>query len=194
MQAMAPTFFALYMSRDIDMTEPHNVFMLRVLFLGSTLLQLLAGVIVWLKVRSANDQRPVTLPAAAAGGQPTVTTVRVFDEGEVRKYLQGIVTNTALMAFFHLKLEASVPVYFQIFLGLFRVWDWEQFRLNVLGESEAEYPVLKRPFPQPPNPFASLMGMFNPPAEEAPAAAAVEGGPRVELVEDEQPAESKKTK
>lgn len=104
--------------------------------------------------------------------------------------------NTALMAFFHFKMEATLPLYFQMMMGLFRVWDWEMFRLHVLQESVQDFPNLKRPFPLPPNPFASLMGAFNPAAEEQGQEQAVEAdnGPRVEILEDDEDGEEKKTK
>jgi hypothetical protein len=53
--------------------------------------------------------------AVAPVAGPTQTVVD-FDMAEVKKFAQSIVTNTALMAFFHFKMEASIPVYFQIFM------------------------------------------------------------------------------
>ncbi len=208
MQAMAPTLFALYASRDVDWVDPHNVMMLRLLFAGSIVLQLVAGLVVWLRVQAANDRRPVAVPAPAAGAPPAAPlTVREFDLAEVRKYAQSIVTNAAFLGFLNYKFDMTVPVYFQvesrflvdinlngeqqIFMGLFRIYDWEMFRIHVLGvrdraaavvavftlfahqETAAEYPALNRPFPVPPNPLAGLMSAFNGPSEEAGAAPAV---------------------
>ncbi len=232
MQAMAPTLFALYASRDVDWVDPHNVMMLRLLFAGSIVLQLVAGLVVWLRVQAANDRRPVAVPAPAAGAPPAAPlTVREFDLAEVRKYAQSIVTNAAFLGFLNYKFDMTVPVYFQvessflvvfnlngdqkIFMGLFRIYDWEMFRIHVLGvrnraaavfavftlfanqETAAEYQALNRPFP-------GLMSAFNGPSEEAGAAPAVAaaaagdaaGEPRVEVLDDEAVVdeEPKKTK
>ena len=87
-------------------------------------------------------------------------------------------------------------------MGLFRLWDENIFRLNLWGETEEEYPALRRPFPQPPSPLAGLMSAFNGPSEEpaAPVAEAAAAGerPRVEVLdegeEEEAHQEPKKTK
>ncbi len=147
------------------------------------------------RVASKKDQRKVSVPASATA-PASEQTIHDFDMAQIKTYLTGIVTNTALMAFFHFKLEASVPIYFQIFMGLFRIWDWEMARMHLWGETEAEFPNLKRPFAQPPNPFASLMSAFNPPPEETsndapPPDAVAGGGPRVEVIDED---EDKKTK
>jgi hypothetical protein len=224
MQAMAPTLFMLYVSRDVDWLDGHNVMVLRLLFAGSIVLQLAAGLLVWLRVRAAADRRPVALPPASAEAPPVNTTVHDFDVAEVRKLAQSVVGNAAFLAFLNYKFDMAMPIYFQVFMGLFRIYDWEMFRIHVLGVRERErddvscsvshyhqdtaeeYPILKRPFPAPPSPFAGLMSAFNPPAEEpeAPAAAAVvagaggaEGnGARVEVLEEEAVVdeEPKKTK
>ena len=86
-------------------------------------------------------------------------------------------------------------------MGLFRVWDWEMFRLHVLGETAEEFPALNRPFPVPASPFAGLLaGITGPPADAEPEAAPAGAGaarpaaavPRVEIVDDDE--EPKKTK
>jgi hypothetical protein len=132
MQAMAPTLFMLYVSRDVDWLDGHNVMALRLLFAGSIVLQLVAGLLVWLRVRAAADRRPVALPPASPEAPPVNTTVHDFDVGEVRKLAQSVVGNAAFLAFLNYKFDMAMPVYFQVFMGLFRIYDWEMFRIHVL--------------------------------------------------------------
>ena len=102
-----------------------------------------------------------------------------------------------LMAFLHFKMEATTPLYIQAFMGLFLVWDWPMFRLNVLEEAPEDFPELRRPFPLPPNPLKQALKQFGfgDDEEAAPApAAAVEDAPRVEVLPDEEEEEDKKTK
>lgn len=63
--AMGPTLFAFYISKDVDWTDEHNIFMLRVLFGVSLVIQALAGYFVQLKVQARNDLSPINVPAAA---------------------------------------------------------------------------------------------------------------------------------
>ena len=138
-----------------------------------------------------------------------------YDLAECRKFLMGVLTNAGMMLFFHLQLKAVIPLYFQgacqgffcslflssrrplVFMGLFRIWDWEQFRLHVWGETAEQFPKLARPFPVPPNPMASMLSGFfgntDEPEQEQQAANASPNAPvidpsepRVEIVDDDE--------
>lgn len=94
-------------------------------------------------------------------------------------------------------IQAAIPIYFQIFMGLIRVWEWEMFRIHLWGETDTEFPQLKRPFPVAPNPFAGLMKSFTGSGDEeeaaagnavaaTPAAGANAAAPRVEVLDDDE--------
>lgn len=73
------------------------------------------------------------------------------------RFMGEIVNNAMMMGAIHWYFQVVQPLYFQIFLGIFRIWDWSMFRIHVLSESEEDFPLLKRPFPLPPNPLKDLM-------------------------------------
>merc|ERR1711991_38961 len=183
--AMAPSLFAFYMSSSINFTVPHNLFMLRVLYGVSIAAQLITGVLVYLAIQKKNDQTKLDIPAV--GNVPaSQMTVHDFDMAEVKKYLQGIAFGVLFSLFIHLKMEAPVPLFINIFFGLFKFWEWQMVRLNLLGESGADFAELRRPFPVPPSPFAGLMKQFTGGGEEEEEEVPAEQveGPRVEVLED----------
>ena len=88
-----------------------------------------------------------------------------------------------------------MPLFINIFFGLFKIWEWQMVRLNLLGESGADFAELRRPFPVPPSPFAGLMKQFTGGGEEEEEVPAEQvEGPRVEVLEDEEEEEEKKEK
>ncbi len=62
---MAPTLFAFYISKDVDWTDEHNILVLRVLYVVSTVIQALAGYYVQMRVMARNDRRTIAVPATA---------------------------------------------------------------------------------------------------------------------------------
>lgn len=180
---MAPSMFAFYMSSSVDFTMEHNVMALRVLYGASVVIQVVVGVLVWMAIRGANNNTLV----AGTGTNPSVTVTH-FDSSELRKWFTGILTNTALITFIHLKWNAPLPLFLNFFFGLFKIWDWQMFRLHLLGETPDVWPELARPFPAPPSPFADLMKQFTGSGgDEQPHAQVQAGssGSRVEVLEDD---------
>ena len=129
------------------------------------------------------------------------TTVRAYDMAEVRKYLQSLLFGGAISLFIHFKMEAPLPLFLNVFFGVFGMWDWSMMRLNLMGESAEQFPQLKRPFAAPPSPFAAVMKQFTggddeePPQPDgaAPTPQIEPNAPRVEVLDDDA-TESKKSK
>lgn len=58
---------ALFLSKQVDFTDPQNLFTLRVLYGLSTVIQVVAGVICYFKILQKNDGTEIVVPAPPPG-------------------------------------------------------------------------------------------------------------------------------
>ncbi|KAG1820832.1 inorganic phosphate transporter [Suillus subaureus] len=101
-----------------------------------------------------------------SGGLVT-TTVRDYDLSETSKLLRAAYFGVAMMAFFHLYMKYTQPLFIQALMGLKNLYDAKPVAIHVLGKpAEGD---LKRPFKA-----ASMFGAAAGPQTDAASVADAE--------------------
>jgi len=168
---------AMLLMGQLDLTNPFNVFLLRVAFFSvQAIFLLLAGYMFYL-IKFRNDQKKILVPAAAAPSwmssepaPPPTETICDYDVGELRKFVTQILLGLAICSFIHFKFEIAQPLFIQTIMAPFTLYECALFKIHMLGLSEAKDSSLKRPFTsKDQNPFAAMFGQQEqePPAQEA---------------------------
>jgi hypothetical protein len=90
-------------------------------------------------------------------------TIQEYDMKEVMDMIKNTAMPILIIGFIHYKWETAVPLATQFIMLPMRFWQSKIFQIYVLGRSGPDY---DRPFKQPENPMASLMGGLTQPAEQ----------------------------
>jgi len=159
--SVVPLLVSLLMMQKIDMTDPDNIFRLRVSYGTITLIVLAVCGWIYLRIRSAHDQRTVEVPAVGQFGMPDPSrssdkiSVEQHDTQALRKYFNSVVMGAMISSFIHYKWGIVPPLFLQSVMQPFQLWQLPLFRLHVLGDSN---PALnRRPWKEEGN---SLMSLF----------------------------------
>ncbi|KAH0581172.1 hypothetical protein H2248_012297 [Termitomyces sp. 'cryptogamus'] len=122
-----------------------------------------------LQVKAKNDQSVLKYveapsPFSQEPGQLVTTTVRDYDLTETSKLLRAAYMGIAMMAFMHLYLKYTQPLFIQALMTIKNLYDAKLVAIHVLGKTpEGD---LKRPF--------KTAGMFGaPPSGPATDAASI---------------------
>jgi len=189
---------AMMLMGQLDLTTPFNLLVLRVSFGVAQALLLAVSLYMYLAVRRKNNQEKLTVPSDAPSwgatepAEPQETTIRDYDFGQLRKFAMQVVLGVAICSFIHYKFEIAQPLFIQVVMAPFTLYENPLFRLHVMGSKEESDPQLRRPF-QAANPFAGLFGQdTSQPA--APAEAPAQEDEQEEKKEDTKkgPKKSKK--
>jgi len=167
MMVMLP---ALLVMGQVDWTNPTYLLILRVAFGTIQALLLLVAGVMFLKIRSKNQQTKVVVPPPAAPSwapapsepqTPTDMTTAEYDLQQLRKMCTEVLFSLAICSFIHYKWEIAPPLFMQSILAPFNLYKNPLFQIHILGQPEP-----KRPFAEPPGPFAGLMGGSEQPATQ----------------------------
>ncbi|KAG9316106.1 inorganic phosphate transporter [Chiua virens] len=92
------------------------------------------------KIKQKNDQTVlkydislIHFQSPGSGGLVT-TTVRDYDLSETSKALRGAYFGVAMMAFFHLYMKYTQPLFIQALMGLKNLYDAKVVAIHVLGK------------------------------------------------------------
>jgi len=154
----------LFVMNQLDFTNPTNVFILRVAFGAVQGLLLIICGVIFLKIRSKNQQAKVKVPApslpswAPAPDEPqlpTELTTAEYDSGELRKLVGQTLLSVAICSLIHYKWDIVPPLFMQTLLAPFNMYKSNLFKIHILNQPDDVFP---RPFAEPPSPFAKLFG------------------------------------
>lgn len=159
---MGMVFGSIQLLRYVDLTNPKNVLILRMGYIGSQMLMLLFW--TWMRsvVKRTGKAGSESLeyeepPKPFSGEAPKriKMTMAEYDALEVGKQLQQIIVGTIIMLILHVWLGMVQPLFLQILLP------WKSLVTNPLVQIHLfgfkADGALKRPFKQP-GPFSEFMG------------------------------------
>ncbi|KAG5650347.1 hypothetical protein H0H81_012554 [Sphagnurus paluster] len=157
----------------IPFDDPEVLNYVRIGYVTAQVIVLATYYLVSLKIKSKNDQTVLKYveapgPMSTEPGTLVTTTVRDYDLSETSKLLRAAYMGIAMMAFMHLYMKYTQPLFIQALMGLKNLYDAKLVHIHILGQpAEGD---LKRPFKTP--------GMFGAaptgPATDAASIAAAE--------------------
>ncbi|KAG1842509.1 inorganic phosphate transporter [Suillus subalutaceus] len=140
---------AMQVARRIPFDDPEVLNYVRIGYVTSQVIIMGAYFYVSYKVRQKNDQTVLKYvdspnPMSSDSGGLVTTTVRDYDLSETSKLLRAAYFGVAMMAFFHLYMKYTQPLFIQALMGLKNLYDAKPVAIHVLGKpAEGD---LKRPF------------------------------------------------
>jgi len=140
---------AMQVARRIPFDDPEVLNYVRVGYIASQVVILGAYFYVSQKVKQKNDQTVLKYvepqsPMSPDSGGLVTTTVRDYDLSETSKLLRSAYFGIAMMAFFHIYMKYTQPLFIQALMGLKNLYDAKPVAIHILGKpAEGD---LKRPF------------------------------------------------
>ncbi|GJJ08622.1 hypothetical protein Clacol_002841 [Clathrus columnatus] len=154
-------------ARKIPFDDPQVLTYVRIAYAVTQAITLAVYFYTAYKIRSKNDQtvlkyvEPANPMSPNSGGLMT-TTYRDYDLSEVSKLLKGVYTGIGMMAFLHLYMKYTQPLFVQALMGLKNLYEAKPVAIHLLGQkAEGD---LKRPFKTAPSLFG---GAGNPATDKA---------------------------
>ncbi|KAH7884878.1 inorganic phosphate transporter [Phlebopus sp. FC_14] len=151
-QNIALSLGAMQVARRIPFDDPVVLNYVRLGYIASQIIILGTYFIVSYKVKQKNDQTVLKYvdapnPMSPDSGGLVTTTVRDYDLSETSKLLRGAYFGIAMMAFFHLYMKYTQPLFIQALMGLKNLYDAKPVAIHIIGKpAEGD---LKRPFKAP---------------------------------------------
>ncbi|KAG0705791.1 inorganic phosphate transporter [Suillus ampliporus] len=163
---------AMQVARRIPFDDPEVLNYVRIGYVTSQVIIMGVYFFVSYKVRQKNDQTVLKYvdaqnPMSPDSGGLVTTTVRDYDLSETSKLLRAAYFGVAMMAFFHLYMKYTQPLFIQALMGLKNLYDAKPVAIHVLGK--AAEGDLKRPFKT-----ASMFGASAGPQTDAASIAEAE--------------------
>ncbi|KAI9457036.1 inorganic phosphate transporter [Boletus coccyginus] len=148
---------AMQIARRIPFDDPVILNYVRLGYVLSQIIIIGTYFFVSYKVKQKNDQTVLKYvespsPMSSDSGGLTTTTVRDYDLSETSKLLRSAYFGVAMMAFFHIYMKYTQPLFIQALMGLKNLYDAKVVAIHVLGK--AAEGDLKRPF--------KVVSMFGP--------------------------------
>jgi hypothetical protein len=140
---------AMQVARRIPFDDPEVLNYVRIGYVTSQAIIMGVYFYVSYKVRQKNDQTVLKYvdspnPMSADSGGLVTTTVRDYDLSETSKLLRAAYFGIAMMAFFHLYMKYTQPLFIQALMGLKNLYDAKPVAIHIFGKpAEGD---LKRPF------------------------------------------------
>ncbi|KAG6902086.1 hypothetical protein C0995_004437 [Termitomyces sp. Mi166 len=185
LQNLAISLGAMQVARKIPFDDPQVLVYVRIAYVAAQVIVIATYYFVSLKVlfflfhparlltlsqvKAKNDQSVLKYvetpsPFSQEPGQLVTTTVRDYDLSETSKLLRAAYMGIAMMAFMHLYMKYTQPLFIQALMTLKNLYDAKLVAIHVLGKKADG--DLKRPFKTP--------GMFGaPPTGPATDAASI---------------------
>jgi len=169
-QNLVITLGAMQVARKIPFDDPDVLLYVRIAYVAVQLIIFGAYYYTSMKIKQKNDLTTLRYvepksPMASEPGALVTTTYRDYDLQQTSVLLRGAYMGIAMMAFMHLYLKYTQPLFMQALMGLKGVYDAKPIAIHILGK--AAEGDLKRP-------FKSGGGMFGATGEAATDRAAIE--------------------
>ena len=137
-------------SRRIDMTNETNINYIRIAYVTATVISFLIYFIIKRKIIAKNDQTEVKVTSAKNPMKPEepqtveVMTAMQYDLKEVDSAIRSIYSSVAMMAFMHLYMKYTNPLFMQCINPIKNALECNEARIHLFGNKpEGD---LKRPF------------------------------------------------
>lgn len=137
-------------SRRIDMENETNVNYIRIAYVTATVVSFLIYFIIKRKIIAKNDQTEVKVTSAKNPMKPEepqtveVMTAMQYDLKEVDSAIRSIYSSVAMMAFMHLYMKYTNPLFMQCINPIKNALECNEARIHLFGNKpEGD---LKRPF------------------------------------------------
>ncbi|SCV74522.1 BQ2448_7551 [Microbotryum intermedium] len=168
---------AMQVARKIDFEQKDTLQLVRIGYVASQLICLLAYYYVSVVIKRKNDLKVLTYvepkaPMQQEPGAQVTTTNRDYDLSEVSKAVRSVLIGIAFMSFMHGYLKYTQPLFIQAIMGIKGLYDSKILQLHILGRPATG--DLKRPFEPAPSflsPAAKTEEAAAAPATSAVAAA-----------------------
>ncbi|KAF9230347.1 inorganic phosphate transporter [Melanogaster broomeanus] len=148
-QNMMLSLGAMQVARRIPFDDPVVLNYVRLGYIASQVIILGAYFYVSYKVKQKNDQTVLKYvdapnPMSPGSGGLVTTTVKDYDLSETSKLLRAAYFGIAMIAFFHLYMKYTQPLFIQALMGLKNLYDAKPVAIHILGKkAEGD---LQRPF------------------------------------------------
>ncbi|KAI0750316.1 inorganic phosphate transporter [Daedaleopsis nitida] len=139
---------AMQVARKIPFDDPQTLLYVRIAYVSVQAIVLGAYFYVGLQIKKKNDQTVLKYvePSSmgAEGSKLVTTTVRDYDLQETSKLMRAVYFGAAMMAFMHLYLKYTQPLFIQALMGVKTLYDAKPVAIHLFGKpAEGD---LKRPF------------------------------------------------
>ncbi|KAH9846278.1 inorganic phosphate transporter [Lenzites betulinus] len=138
---------AMQVARRISFEDPQVLVYVRIAYVATQAIVLGVYYYVAQQIKKKNDLTVLKYVEPGAMGQEkklVATTVREYDLGEISKLVRAVYMGVAMMAFMHLYLGYTQPLFIQALMGLKTLYDAKLVSIHLLGKpAEGD---LKRPF------------------------------------------------
>ncbi|KAH7106414.1 inorganic phosphate transporter [Auriculariales sp. MPI-PUGE-AT-0066] len=147
---------AMQVARKLDFTDPATLLYVRIGYATSQAVALAVYFWVAAKIRAKKDLTTLKYvqPGQAMSGEPdkvVTTTVRDYDLDETSKAIRSVYMAVAMMAFMHIYMKFTQPLFIQGLMGLKNLYEAKVIQIHVLNKpAEGD---LKRPFKTAPGLF-----------------------------------------
>jgi len=146
---IAISLVVMQIARKISFDDPQVLVYARIGYISAQIIVLCAFFWTTLKIKQKNDLTVLKYvepknPLSPDSGGLVVTTVKDYDLGEVSKGMRGVYTGVAMMAFLHLYLNYTQPLFIQGIMALKTLYEAKPVKIHLFGQpAEGD---LKRPF------------------------------------------------
>ncbi|KAI0258103.1 inorganic phosphate transporter [Gloeopeniophorella convolvens] len=158
MQNLAISLGVMQLARKIPFENPQVLDYVRIGYVASQVVALAVYYYTSIKIKAKNDRtllkyvEPAS-PMTQEPGKLVTTTVRDYDLAETSKLIKSAFTSIAMMAFLHIYLKYTQPLFVQGIMALKSLYEAKTVKIHVLGA--AAEGDLKRPFKGAPGLFGA---------------------------------------
>lgn len=146
---MVVSLGAMQLARKIPFDDPQTLLYVRVAYVATQAITLLVYYYCASKIRAKKDMTTLKYvePAQPMSGEPdkvVTTTIRDYDLNEVSKLVRSTYMAVLMMAFMHIYLKFTQPLFVQALMGLKNLYEAKPVQIYIFGKpAEGD---LKRPF------------------------------------------------
>ncbi|EJF56012.1 inorganic phosphate transporter [Dichomitus squalens] len=139
---------AMQLAKRVPFDDPQVLTYVRIAYVATQVLVLGVYYYTGLQIKKKNDQTVLKYvepnPMDPGANKLVTTTVRDYDLQETSKLMRAVYFGVAMMAFMHLYMKYTQPLFIQALMGLKTLYDAKPVAIHVLGKpAEGD---LKRPF------------------------------------------------
>ncbi|KDQ58909.1 hypothetical protein JAAARDRAFT_154071 [Jaapia argillacea MUCL 33604] len=148
-QNLVISLVVMQLARKVPFDDPQILTYVRIGYVVSQVIILGAYYYTSMKIKQKNDQTVLKYvensnPMSKEAGPLITTTVRDYDLTETSKLLRGAYMSLAMMAFLHIYMKYTQPLFMQALMGVKNLYDAKPVQLHIFGK--AAEGDLKRPF------------------------------------------------
>jgi len=182
----------MMVANKIDFTDPTNLMLVRGAYAAIQILLLALSYFVYRSIQKENNTTKIKVPPPPSSGQDApweTQTIKEYDMSKLQQYLQEMAVQMVIISFIHFQWDFVPPLFLQTVMNPVRFYKTKVIQVHLFGMTG---PELTRPFPEDPNPLASLLGTAQP--EQQPEQSGQELPPAgtIEEIAEETDADGKK--